>query len=106
MSSPYEVPIEDLLRSKLEFWGYPVGHADEIETSLMLYLKPDLVDMQKAVDEMPERETFETSTSKRPTKSGVFGKPSLASRQKGKKIFERMVSEIVKFIASLRGRKN
>jgi creatinine amidohydrolase len=97
---PYEVPIEDLLESKLEFWEYPVGHADEIETSLMLYLRPDLVDMRKAIDEVPEREIFETSTSKRPTKSGVFGKPSIASRQKGMKIFERMVGEIAKFIAS------
>lgn len=97
---PYEVPIQGLLESKLEFWGYPVGHADEIETSLMLYLRPDLVDMKKAVDELPEREIFETSTSKRPTKSGVFGKPSLASKVKGKKIFERMVEKIVEFIKS------
>jgi creatinine amidohydrolase/Fe(II)-dependent formamide hydrolase-like protein len=67
----------------------------------MLYLRPDLVDMRKAIDEVPEREIFETSTSKRPTKSGVFGKPSIASRQKGMKIFERMVGEIAKFIASI-----
>jgi creatinine amidohydrolase len=97
---PYEVPIEDLLDSKLIFRGYPVGHADEVETSLMLYLRPELVDMRKAVDELPKRETFETTTLKRPTRSGVFGKPSLASRQKGKKIFERMIDEIVKFIKS------
>lgn len=99
---PLEFPIEDLVESK-EIPGYAVGHADEVETSLMLYLKPELVDMRKAVDELPEREPFEVVPLKRPTESGVFGKPTLASKEKGERIFNRVVEEMAKFIESKRG---
>jgi creatinine amidohydrolase len=97
---PYEVKIDDLLESKLEFPGYQVGHADEVETSLMLFLRPDLVRMEKAVDEIPEEEIFGVVPKSKPTSSGVFGTPTLASREKGERIFHRMVREIVSFIAS------
>lgn len=97
---PYEVGLEGLLDSKLEFKGYPVGHADEVETSLMLYLRPELVEMERAVDEMPKRGVLEGPVLEKPTKSGVFGRPSLASREKGEKIFSRMVEKIAGFIKS------
>ena len=99
---PLQFPIEDLVESE-EIPGYLVGHADEVETSLMLYLRPELVDMRKAVDDLPKRELFEAVPSKRPTESGVFGKPTLASKEKGERIFKRVVEEIAKFIESKRG---
>lgn len=94
---PYGIPIADLLESGALASQFP-GHADEAETSLMLYLRPELVDMKKSVDDLPRLEMFEVAVEERPTKSGVFGKPSLASREKGERIFKRMVDEIVKLI--------
>ena len=100
--TPLEFSIADLVESE-EIPGYLVGHAGEVETSLMLYLRPELVDMRKAVDELPKREPFEAVPSKRPTESGVFGRPTLASKEKGERIFKRVVEEIAKFIESKRG---
>ena len=41
----------DAIREFVEGKGLSVGHACEFETSLMLHLHPDLVDMSKAVDD-------------------------------------------------------
>jgi creatinine amidohydrolase len=94
---PYEVEISDLLEGG-KAPPFP-GHADEVETSLMLHLRRELVDEGKIVDELPKLERFRL-TEARPTVSGVFGRPMLASREKGEKIFNRMVDEIVKIIRS------
>lgn len=94
---PYEVKISDLL----EGGEIPslVGHADEVETSLMLYLRRELVDEGKIADELPKLEHFRL-TKGRPTVSGVFGRPTLASKEKGERIFNRMVDGIIKIILS------
>lgn len=98
--NPHEIKTDDLLESEYHFPSSPVGHADEVETSLMLYLKPELVDMEKAMNEIPKEEMFETIPRVKPTSSGVFGKPTLASMEKGEKIFDRMVKAIVNFLTS------
>jgi len=73
-----------------------VGHADEIETSMMLAITPELVDMPKAVRETPslaESLSFEPEDSvgiafawnaKEISKSGVIGDPLQASAETGK----------------------
>jgi len=70
-------------------------HACEAETSLMLYLHEDKVDMKKAVDEKIVKKKFSLQSVK-PTKSGVFGVPSKATKGKGKKIFEKSLREFEK----------
>ncbi|NOZ82291.1 MAG: creatininase family protein [Euryarchaeota archaeon] len=65
-------------------------HACEAETSLMLYLHPEAVRMELAVDE----EIAVEGDMLRRTKSGVFGTPSRASAEKGRAIFERIVAEL------------
>ncbi len=65
-------------------------HACEAETSLMLYLHPEAVRMELAVDEVIE---FEGDMLRR-TASGVFGTPSRASAEKGRVMFERIVGEL------------
>ena len=67
-------------------------HACEAETSLMLYLCPERVDMAKAVDEEILEEKYAVQ-GLRKTKSGVFGSPTKASREKGEKIFQRIIEE-------------
>ena len=64
-------------------------HADEGETSMMLYIAPETVNMKKAVkdyDPRPNRPGLsrdpEGKGSYSPT--GIWGDPTLASREKGK----------------------
>lgn len=75
-------------------------HACEAETSLMLYLHPEKVNMRKAVDEKIEFEKFSVKGSLKKTKSGVFGSPTKATKEKAKKLFERIVAELAEFISS------
>jgi creatinine amidohydrolase len=65
-------------------------HACEAETSVMLYLRPDLVQMDKAVDFVPElpRETLNYMSLLSFCPDGVWGEPSLATAEKGRRILE------------------
>lgn len=65
-------------------------HACEAETSLMMYLHPEKVDMRKAVDE--EVEIVDDQLV--PTKSGVFGHPTRATAEKGRLLLEAIVKEL------------
>ncbi|UCE42916.1 MAG: creatininase family protein [Candidatus Aminicenantes bacterium] len=85
-------------------------HADEGETSMMLYLAPETVDMSKAVkdyDSRPNRRGLtrypEGEGHYSPT--GIWGDPTLATREKGKIIVENTVSAIVKQVKELIARK-
>ncbi len=74
-------------------------HACEAETSLMLHLHPEKVEMEKAVDEEIEHLTYDVRGITK-TKSGVWGYPTRASPAKGKAIFDRIVIEFADFIKS------
>lgn len=67
-------------------------HACEAETSLMLYLHPEKVDMSRAVDEEIVEDKYAVRGLKK-TKSGVFGYPTKASKEKGKALFKRILEE-------------
>jgi creatinine amidohydrolase len=66
-------------------------HAGEGETSLMLYLHPEKVDMLKAVDEEIEFEAFSLTSSVKLTKSGVWGSATKATADKGRKLFSKII---------------
>lgn len=80
-------------------------HADEIETSMMLYMAPESVDMSKAVkDYQPDNGNL-TRNPKGPgtySASGIWGDATLATREKGEKIVEAMIVEILRDIETLR----
>jgi acetamidase/formamidase/creatinine amidohydrolase/Fe(II)-dependent formamide hydrolase-like protein len=82
-------------------------HADEIETSLMLFLSPGSVEMDKAVadglgDPRPGPLTRDVkSTTGHVSPSGVFGDPTLADWRKGQQIAEAMVRDILADIDAL-----
>ena len=84
------------------------GHAGAEETSLNLFLHPQLVNMEKAVDETPMQPFPQIEGLNVPwntadyTRSGVFGKSSTASAEKGREIFEAVVNELVKFMEKLK----
>jgi creatinine amidohydrolase len=81
-------------------------HADEGETSMMLYIAPETVDMSKAVkdyDPRPNRRglTRDPDAEGHFSPTGIWGDPTLATREKGKLIVEKTVSAIVKQVKDL-----
>ncbi len=81
-------------------------HAEESETSMMLYIAPDSVDMQLAVkdyDPRPDRPGLTRDPQGRGSYSptGIWGDPTLATYEKGRIIVEHTVSEIVEQIKDL-----
>lgn len=78
-------------------------HACEYETSLMLYLHEELVKKEKIEDFIPDvpRDYLNYGTIPGFCKNGVWGAPSLASKEKGQKIFELLVEKSVEYIADV-----
>jgi creatinine amidohydrolase len=89
-----------------------VGHACEFETSMMLAIAPDLVDMSLAEDGGIQHRVpsmwFDmlhgpAATCYRPfdvlSNNGVFGKPSLASAEKGRRILDEATAALRELIA-------
>jgi len=82
-------------------------HADEIETSMMLYMAPATVDMTKAVkDYHPENGSGGLTRNPNGvgvySPTGIWGDPTLATRAKGRKVTEGLVSGILQEIEDLR----
>jgi creatinine amidohydrolase len=96
---------------------YPGGmaHACEFETSIYLYLKPELVEKEKMVAETPSKlsrfiydDLFGSGPVhfvnrwSRVTQSGVEGDPFKASADKGKQILESEIANLIEFAKSFR----
>jgi creatinine amidohydrolase len=81
-------------------------HADEGETSMMLYIAPETVDMSKAVKDFDPRQGRRGLTRDRDgagnySPSGIYGDPTLATKEKGKIIVEATVREVVRQVREL-----
>jgi creatinine amidohydrolase len=78
-------------------------HAGDMETSLMLYLKPELVDMPKAVDFIPDkpRPYLNYGSIFTLSPSGVWGNAAQATARKGRWMFENAVADVSKKIEKL-----
>jgi len=82
-------------------------HADEGETSMMLFIAPRSVDMKKAVKDFhpPNGEGPLRRREDQPGRyspSGSFGDPTLATREKGRILTEAAVAVMLQQIAALR----
>jgi creatinine amidohydrolase len=81
-------------------------HADEIETSMILYMSPDDVDMSKAVKDYHPGKGGLTRDPKAEgltySPSGVFGDATLATKEKGRIVTEALVEVLVREIEELR----
>jgi creatinine amidohydrolase len=80
-------------------------HADEIETSIMLFIDPASVNMSKATRDYPTGQGVLTPDKSRPGRyspSGVYGDATLATRAKGEKVVEAKVTGILSEIEQLR----
>lgn len=77
-------------------------HAAELETSLMLFLKPEAVKMEKLVEEQPQAPPFLVTPSGRKwMKTGIMGDPRRASAEKGEKIFNLMAKKLREILTSI-----
>ena len=82
-------------------WNAYNVHAEEFETSCILALHPELVDMNKAVKEYPPVDPLFGAISISWTdfcKSGVIGDATVATPEKGKSILDHMFNESLKLI--------
>lgn len=86
-------------------------HAGAEETSVNLALHPNLVNMSEALDEEPRRHAVQIEGLTLPlstvdeTGSGVFGKQSTASVEKGKRVFEAVTNELARHVDLLKKAK-
>lgn len=89
-------------------------HAGEIETSTALAVRPDLVRLDKARKSVPRfSNRYLDFSSKRSvdwyartaklSASGVMGDPTKATREKGEKIWEVMIRNLVEFVEQIKG---
>jgi creatinine amidohydrolase len=103
-------------------WPGGMAHACELETSLLLYLAPHLVDMKKAKKRdisFPKSKyiywdlqggavggkvAFMDQWS-RISKTGIIGDPRLATRKKGKIVFESVVENLSDFVREFKVRE-
>jgi creatinine amidohydrolase len=92
-----------------------IAHAGEYETAMMLHLRPDLVQMDKAIREMGQLklEYFNWDHSEpsilswqdwwsRMSESGVCGDPTVATAEFGRALFETTVENFVRFVREFR----
>lgn len=81
-------------------------HADEIETSMTLYIAPETVQMKKAARDLngdkPGPLTRDPKGNGTYSPTGAWGDPTLASREKGQAVVESFVATILKDIDELR----
>lgn len=79
------------------------GHADELETSIMLVIAPETVRMtlaQACTREMMPGPLNRTSIEHpNYSPSGVYGDPRLASRQKGEVLLQSMLDDLLALLA-------
>ena len=78
----------------------PLGtHADEIETSNLLYIAPEVVRLDRAIPELaPDAPGGLTRVPGRPgvySATGSWGDPTLATQEKGRVVTEAIVESIV-----------
>ena len=104
--------IEEIRRSELG----GMAHACELETSLYLAIRPDLVQMEHAVKEIPASYTehvwmdwTDGPLSYMPhwsglTESGVTGDASVATAETGRALLERAQEEVAEYIADVASR--
>src|SRR5215472_7642113 len=93
-------PVEKKLRQSAG------SHADEIETSMMLYIAPESVRMNKAARDLNSNQpgplTRDAHGNGTYSPTGAWGDPTLATREKGRAVVESIVANILKEIEDLR----
>ena len=104
---------ERLCRDVAESDYYPFGHAGEITTSVVMSIRPDLVDLKKARKEAPENSfqlkhikeapsVYAFDDYKKIAKKGMYGDPRKATREKGEIVLKRCVDWLASLVDELK----
>jgi creatinine amidohydrolase len=82
------------------------SHADEGETSMLLYIDPASVDMTKAVKDCDTKEKGPLTRDPKGqgvySPTGIWGDPTLATREKGERLCEALVKIVLDDIQATR----
>lgn len=83
-----------------------VGHACEFETSMMLHVRPELVDNERRADAgklVPDQldGVFLSRDMRQRTREGCTGRPDLASAEIGERLFNGVVDRLVHTVEKL-----
>jgi creatinine amidohydrolase len=96
-----------------------MSHGCELETSLMLHLRPELVDMDQAVRDISQpdsqfywrdilrgsRGVALADLTRHASRTGLVGDPTVATAEKGRRFFEIIVATCVDFLAEFATRE-
>jgi creatinine amidohydrolase len=102
-----DTDLYDLISTKNDI------HAGEIETSTTLALRPELVNMDEALNETisfgssyldftSSRGVAWYVRTKRISHSGIMGDPTMASKEKGLKMWDIMIAHLVRFVEEIK----
>jgi len=101
--------VQELLDTKSERDHGSIGHAGEWETSLQLYLRPELVDHERIQgdeerpDFSPEIRRFTGFAERRRERAGgVHGEPIVATAEKGERLFLAARDALVRVVEEYR----
>ena len=102
----YWEPVREEIEQILDGQHKYVGHACEFETSLMLHVRPDLVDRELLSDAgvlIPDSigSVFLSRDMRQRTREGFTGRPDQASEEKGEKLFGHVVNGLVSTVQTL-----
>jgi creatinine amidohydrolase len=107
----YSLAVEELSKLRKSDLG-GIFHAGELETSLLLAIQPDLVDMTKAKKEVTKlppplsgdglvsSKVFLTTWSLWKSKYGVMGDPTVASKETGEDFLQTIINKIAEFFVN------
>ena len=96
-----------------------MSHGCELETSLMLHLRPELVDMDKAVHDISQpdsrfywrdilrgsRGVALADLTRHASRTGLVGDPTVATAEKGRRFFEVIVETCADFLVEFATRE-
>ncbi len=93
------IGVTDLIEGRPE-----AERGGELETSLLLYLAPELVRMDEATDYLPPSQSSGKYVEGRVTTpppgfQGVVGRPTLATAEKGAAVYQRYISVLEEALA-------
>ena len=83
------------------FPGWGVEHAAMFETAILLHIAPELVMMDRAVDDGPKQCTFYDVLpieDRFTTKSGSLWKATLATKEKGERIWKELLKTLIPIV--------
>ena len=105
--------LDDISIYAINYWNVmhrELDHAGEVETSLVLAISPQLVQMQKAQPNSKKlsksKIAYSTMTSRpgsfpKETGNGIWGDPRMASKEKGEKLIKEIVRNLMQIISEL-----